>query len=56
MWPGLVEWARTMMLSFDPSLAHAEDFAIPKCVADADAAISLIREHYSKWQSLSAET
>jgi hypothetical protein len=32
MWPGLVRWARTAMLSYDPPLAIAEDFAIPQCV------------------------
>jgi uncharacterized protein (TIGR00730 family) len=45
MWPGLVDWARTKMLSFEPPLASPEDFAIPKCVPDADEAIALIREH-----------
>src|SRR5262245_47850398 len=29
IWPGLVEWARTTMLSFDPPLASAEDMNIP---------------------------
>jgi uncharacterized protein (TIGR00730 family) len=51
MWPGLVEWARGMMLSFDPPLANAEDFAIPKCVPTADEAIVLIREHHSRWRA-----
>src|SRR6186997_3219832 len=32
MWPGLIEWARTALLSFDPPLANSEDVAIPKCV------------------------
>ncbi|RIK83425.1 MAG: lysine decarboxylase [Planctomycetota bacterium] len=45
MWPGLVEWARTAMLSFDPPLANAEDLALPQCVPDADAAIAIVREH-----------
>jgi predicted Rossmann-fold nucleotide-binding protein len=49
MWPGLVEWARTAMLAADPPLANAEDFAIPRCVASADEAITLIREHHTKW-------
>ncbi len=52
MWPGLVEWARTMMLSFEPPLANAADFAIPQCVAHADEAIAVIREHYSKWSEV----
>ena len=51
MWPGLVEWASTMMLSFDPPLANAPVFAIPKCVPTADEAIALIRENYSQWRA-----
>jgi uncharacterized protein (TIGR00730 family) len=51
MWPGLVDWARSAMLSFDPPLANAEDMDIPRCVASADEAIALIRDHYAKWQS-----
>ena len=47
-WPGLVEWAKGAMLSSDPPLANAEDFAIPHCVADADAAVALIRERMRK--------
>jgi uncharacterized protein (TIGR00730 family) len=49
MWPGLIEWARVSMLSFDPPLANAEDLDIARCVANADEAIELIREHHSKW-------
>jgi uncharacterized protein (TIGR00730 family) len=29
MWPGLVEWARSAMLSTDPTLANPEDIGIP---------------------------
>ncbi len=49
MWPGLAEWARHSMLSVDPPLANAEDMAIPRCAADADAAIAIIREHQAAW-------
>src|SRR5262245_36317433 len=28
MWPGLIEWGRTAMLSYDPPLAGVEDFNI----------------------------
>jgi uncharacterized protein (TIGR00730 family) len=49
MWPGLVEWARSAMLSFTPPLANEEDFRIPTCVPDAEDAISLIREHHRIW-------
>jgi len=51
MWPGLIEWARSSMLSFDPPLANAEDITIPHCVANADEAIALIREHHQIWLS-----
>jgi uncharacterized protein (TIGR00730 family) len=51
MWPGLVEWARTAMLSVDGHLASADDLSIPKCVANADEAIALVRNHHEKWLS-----
>jgi uncharacterized protein (TIGR00730 family) len=54
MWPGLVAWAREEMLSFNPPLANAEDFAIPQSVANADEAIAVIRGHYSRWQIANA--
>jgi uncharacterized protein (TIGR00730 family) len=51
MWPGLIEWAQSSMLSFDPPLANAEDMRIPRCVAIADEAIAIIREHHQNWLS-----
>jgi uncharacterized protein (TIGR00730 family) len=55
MWPGLVEWARTALLSFDPPLANPEDIEIPQCVADGDEAVALIRIHHAEtiraWQN-----
>jgi uncharacterized protein (TIGR00725 family) len=54
MWPGLVSWARTAMLSYDPPLAGVDDFSIPQCVPGADEAIAVIRDHYSKWQNKNA--
>jgi predicted Rossmann-fold nucleotide-binding protein len=50
MWPGLVEWARTAMLSHSPPLANAGDFTIPICVRGADEAIRLISEDHARWQ------
>jgi uncharacterized protein (TIGR00730 family) len=50
LWPGLVQWARTAMLSFDPPLANAKDLDIPQCVPNADEAIRLIGEHHARWQ------
>jgi uncharacterized protein (TIGR00730 family) len=49
MWPGLIEWARSTMLAPDPPLANPEDMTIPRCAANADEAIALIREHHGKW-------
>jgi uncharacterized protein (TIGR00730 family) len=54
MWPGLVNWARTAMLSCDPPLAGANDFTIPQCVASADQAIAVIREHMKGWKQQNA--
>jgi uncharacterized protein (TIGR00730 family) len=48
MWPGLIEWARTEMLSFESPLASVEDFDVPRCVANADEAIAIIRERYGQ--------
>ena len=30
MWPGLIEWARSSMHSFEPPLAGADDIDIPR--------------------------
>jgi predicted Rossmann-fold nucleotide-binding protein len=49
MWPGLIEWARASMLAADPPLAGVEDLGIPRCVADADAAIDIVRQHHATW-------
>ena len=50
MWPELIEWARSTMLSTDPPLANAEDMQIPRCVATGDEAIAIIREHHGRWR------
>jgi hypothetical protein len=49
MWPGLIDWARESMLAFDQPLANAEDMTIPRCVANADEAIAIIRAHHGHW-------
>jgi len=51
MWPGLIEWARSSMLSFDPPLAKPKDMTIPHGAANADEAIALIRGHHQIWVS-----
>ena len=45
MWPGLVEWVRSTMLSFETPLINSEDVGIPVCVNNADDAITIIRRH-----------
>lgn len=45
MWPGLVEWVREAMLSFETPLINPEDVEIPVCVANSDEAIAIIRRH-----------
>ncbi len=50
MWPGLVAWTKEAMLSTDPPLASAKDLEIPHCVADADAAVAIVREHHRRWK------
>lgn len=49
MWPGLIQWAKSSMLSKDSPLASPKDMAIPVCVPGADQAIVLIRKHHSAW-------
>ncbi len=51
MWADLVEWARAHLLSSQPPLASPGDMAIPRCVASADEAIAVIREHHAGWRS-----
>src|SRR5215813_4816266 len=51
LWPGLVQWVRDSMLSFETPLINAEDVNIPVCVSNADEAIAVIREHHGNWLS-----
>jgi uncharacterized protein (TIGR00730 family) len=45
LWPGLVEWVRSTMLTFETPLINAEDVDIPICVDNAGEAIEIIRRH-----------
>jgi hypothetical protein len=45
MWPGLVDWVREAMLSFETPLISPEDLEIPVCVANSEEAIAIIRSH-----------
>jgi uncharacterized protein (TIGR00730 family) len=50
MWPGLINWIRTSMLSAESPLANPEDIAIPQCAADASEAIAIIRADHARWR------
>ncbi|MFG0283616.1 MAG: LOG family protein [Phycisphaerales bacterium JB039] len=56
MWTGLVEWARTSMLDPRLQLANPEDIDIPRCVATADDAITLLRQLHAQWLEAAAES
>ena len=45
LWPGLIEWVRNTMLSFETPLVDDGDVDIPICVANAAEAIEIIRRH-----------
>ena len=49
LWPGLIDWVRGSMLSFETPLINVEDVDIPVCVANADEAIEIIRRHRTEW-------
>jgi uncharacterized protein (TIGR00730 family) len=51
MWPGLIDWTRETMLTTDPPLVSAPDCDIPRCAANADEAIAIIRESFEAWQA-----
>jgi uncharacterized protein (TIGR00730 family) len=49
MWPGLVDWVRNSMLSFETPLISANDVDIPVCVESVEQAIEIIRKHREEW-------
>ena len=56
MWTGLVDWAKSHLLTSQPPLASAEDVAIPQCVQTADEAIAVLREHHARWRAQEVQT
>jgi uncharacterized protein (TIGR00730 family) len=50
MWNDFVQWTRNHMLDPQVPLVNVEDLSIPRCVATADEAIALIREHHGRWR------
>jgi predicted Rossmann-fold nucleotide-binding protein len=55
MWQGLVDWAGQAMLRPGFELANPGDLKIPRCVAGADEAIAIVREHHAHWLKRQSE-
>lgn len=49
MWGGLIDWAKSRLLTTVPPLANAEDIDLPQCVKTADEAIAILREDHAGW-------
>jgi uncharacterized protein (TIGR00730 family) len=49
-WSGLLDWAKSVMLRPDVSLASPEDLKIPRLAADPTEIIRIIREHHAAWK------
>lgn len=50
MWQDLVNWASEHMTKGEAELASPVDMTIPRCVETVEEAISLVREHYVRWE------
>jgi len=50
MWPELVAWHRESMLRPGSALASEADLEIPRCVAGAQEALAIVREHHAAWE------
>src|SRR6516225_8686061 len=51
-WNGMIDWAKSVMLRSDISLASPDDLKIPRVVTDSASIISAIRDHHAAWSSL----
>jgi len=49
MWEGLLDWAKSSLLTTDPPLASTQDVDIPQCVQSGEEAIVLIRANHAQW-------
>ena len=49
MWKGLVEWASAHMLRPGFELASPRDMQLPRCVDNADEAVSIVRNYQARW-------
>ena len=50
-WDGLIDWAKTVMLTTDAPLIKPEDLKIPQILSDGPSIIQAIREHHSQWKA-----
>jgi uncharacterized protein (TIGR00730 family) len=49
MWEGLLDWAKSSLLTTEPPLVSMQDVDIPQCVQSGEEAIVLIRENHAQW-------
>jgi uncharacterized protein (TIGR00730 family) len=50
-WDGLIDWAKTVMLTKDAPLIKPEDLKIPQIMSDGPAIVQAIRKHHSQWKA-----
>ena len=55
MWADAVQWATSHMTTHKPPLADPVDMTIPRCVANIDEALVLVRDRYQQWQREDSE-
>lgn len=55
MWADAVQWATSHMTTHEPPLADPVDMTIPRCVANIDEAMVLVRDRYQQWQQEDSE-
>ena len=55
MWADAVEWATSHMTTHEPPLADRVDMTIPRCVANIDEALALVRDRYQQWRQADSE-
>jgi uncharacterized protein (TIGR00730 family) len=49
-WNGMIDWAKSVMLRSDISLASPEDLKIPRVLTDATSIVGAIRDHHAAWK------
>lgn len=48
-WDGMLEWAKTVMLTPDAPLISPNDLNIPRILPDGPSIVEAIREHHAAW-------